>query len=299
MNPRPENRPHRLWQLATRLVLSLAITAALLAAAPGLGSTPVGASLQDEQRFVQLANDLRASRGVPPLSVHPELTAGARFWTAHMADLDQLAHSPDMSAGVTVQWTVLGENVGMHGIPDVDQLFQAFVNSPAHYQNLVDARFNYIGVGVVSTSEGKLWTTHRFMSAPATGPPPTAAPAPTTSTTMPTTVPDTAAPTAPPVPPVTEPPAAPPTTAGPTTVPTTAAPAPPATEPHIPILPTPTTEAPPATLPATPAPGTTEPANEPVGIEPATSVDDPNAGPAAPDVPTVEQVLVELVEAGI
>ena len=125
-------------QAVARFVLSLGLAAFLLVVVTvGVSPDRAAASAQDEQLFVQLVNDLRATKGLAPLTTHPELTAEARSWTSHMASTDQLAHSPDMSSGVSAQWSVLGENVGMHGINDVGQLFQAFVNSPAHYENLV------------------------------------------------------------------------------------------------------------------------------------------------------------------
>lgn len=278
-----QRQQHRLRRKASaralaRFVLSLGLAFSLVVVAVGGGAERAAASASDEQLFVQLINDLRSAKGLEPLASHPELTAEARSWTNHMAATDRLAHSPDMSSGISAQWSVLGENVGMHGVNDVSELFQAFVNSPAHYQNLVDARFNYIGVGVASTGEGKLWTTHRFMAAPAPTPPTTQAPPPTTIAPAPTTT----------VPPTTAPPttAAPiPTTAPPTTVtPETT----PATEPA--IGPT-TPSTPPASTPAT--------APQPEPIPDPTVVDDPTAGPSEPDVPTVEQVLVELAEAGI
>lgn len=260
----------------------------LVAVGTGVGADRAAASSQDEQLFVQMVNELRTAKGLAPLATHPELTAGARSWTGHMAGSDRLAHSPDMSSGVSAKWSVLGENVGMHGAHDVGQLFQAFVDSPAHYENLVDARFNYIGVGVVITSEGKLWTTHRFMAAPAATPPTTQAPPPPTTVAPTTTAP---APTTPP-----------------STVPTTAAPAPttPSTAPPTTTSPAPTT-APSSNPPSEPtaeptsvapqAPTTSAPQTDP--IPDPTIVDDPTAGPSEPDVPTVEQVLVELAEAGI
>jgi len=79
----------------------------------GAGASPVSASaVDDEQIFVQLINQLRADEGLAPLAVDAELRSSARSWTASMASNDALAHSPDMTVGITAPWTVLGENVG-------------------------------------------------------------------------------------------------------------------------------------------------------------------------------------------
>ena len=58
-------------------------------------------------------------------------------------------------------WQKLGENVGMGGT--VETLHLAFVNSPHHYDNLVDPAFTSIGVGVVRSSGGILFVAEEFM----------------------------------------------------------------------------------------------------------------------------------------
>lgn len=208
-----------------RLLLVVAVLLGLLTGNP-IGARAAEAT--DEAQFVTLINDLRASRGLPALEVHPELVPPSRDWAAHMASTGTLAHAPDLSVGVTVYWTKLGENVGVAPQGQIQQLFDAFVASPAHLQNLVDPQFRYVGVGVVYDQSGQMWTTHRFMAlgdAPAatttTRPPTTAAPAGRTATTQPggstatTAVPttDTTLPTA--TTSSTVPVAVPPTNAGP------------------------------------------------------------------------------------
>ncbi len=320
----PVQRP-RHTTLAS-LVTSLLLIAGLIVAAPADAGTAA-----DEQRFVQLINRTRAGAGLPPLAVHSELRGQARSWAASMAGTGQLAHAPDISVGISAPWTVLGENVGVHGIPDVDQLYAAFVASPSHYANIVDARYGFVGVGVVVTESGELWTTHRFMAtaeAPTT--PPTTAPPTTASptTASPTTVPPTTA-----RPTTTSPTTVPPTTASPTTAsanagapPTTAPPATsaadtwarfaPPTDAHAWDLPPISTTAPePATPPADDpqrtspgaagstideadeqAPG---PTGDPVGWDVDPEIEPVRAGPGRPDIEAVEQLLVDLIDAGI
>ncbi len=146
------------------------------------------AEADDAQLFVQLINDLRATEGVGPLQVDTQLTQASLSWATEMKNSGTLKHSQNIAAGLTHDWTVLGENVGVHGVQGsqgVQDLFDAFVASPVHYQNLVDPRFQYIGIGIVyDNSDGKIWTAHRFMAVNST--PPTTQP-PTTTTTAPTT----------------------------------------------------------------------------------------------------------------
>jgi uncharacterized protein YkwD len=182
------------------LCIAVAATAAIATglAAPSL--SPAGASTAtatsrsqewgtaEEQAFVDKINQLRASLGLPTLAVDPELAAQARVWSQTMKDAGNIFHSKALDAGISADWEKLGENVGVGDT--VDALFDAFVNSPKHYENLVDPSFRFIGVGVVWDG-GRMFTAHRFM---ALMPP---APAPTATNSRPSTTPRTAAPAEP------------------------------------------------------------------------------------------------------
>lgn len=145
----------------TRLLVVVAVFLGLLTSSPS-GATATEAT--DEAQFVTLINDLRATRGLTALEVHPQLVPPSRDWATQMATTGTLAHAPDLSVGVTVYWTKLGENVGVAPQGPIQQLFDAFVASPAHLQNLVDPQFRYVGIGVVYDQSGQMWTTHRFMT---------------------------------------------------------------------------------------------------------------------------------------
>jgi hypothetical protein len=143
-----------------------------------VGATPAAAdeiSPAAEGAFVAKINALRAGKGLSQLAVHDQLVGIARNWSQSMANAGQISHNPNFPSQVTVAWKKLGENVGKGG--DVDSLVQAFINSPAHYANLIDPAWNYIGVGVVIKSDGVMYTSHQFMQLGAGG---AAAPAPTT-----------------------------------------------------------------------------------------------------------------------
>jgi uncharacterized protein YkwD len=127
-------------------------------------ASPSSASaISDEAEFVRLVNDLRASQGLSVLESDPQLTQLARSWTTSLSTTGELSHAPDLAVGLTQSWVKLGENVGVSPEGDVARLFEAFINSPSHYANLVDPGYTAIGVGVVYR-DGRMWTTHRFMT---------------------------------------------------------------------------------------------------------------------------------------
>src|SRR5205814_1151597 len=67
----------------------------------------------------------------------------------------------------------LGENVGMG--QNVDQIHQAFMNSEHHRENILDAGFNQVGIGVIVV-DGGMFVTEDFLYAK--GGPVTARPTP-------------------------------------------------------------------------------------------------------------------------
>lgn len=217
--PRPLPRAPRCWfPLALAVcVVGAGVLAPAGSAQPVAAGAPASfaAPAADpglESQFVSRINSLRASKGLHQLSVDGQLQGVARRWTDRMVAAGQISHNPNLASEVTSNWSKLGENVGVGY--DVNGLMQAFINSPAHYKNLVDPEWTHVAVGVTVASDGRIYTTHNFMAVagqapppppppapapaptppPSSGPPPTAAPAPTTTTT-----------TAPPPPPEPEP----------------------------------------------------------------------------------------------
>ena len=152
--------------------------------AMGVSFFPAGAQADagsDEAAFVARINSLRAGKGLPALQVNANLVAKARAWSAEMAVAGRIWHST-LSEGITENWKKLGENVGMGG--SVDGLHKAFVASPGHYANLVDAAFSHIGVGIVISGD-TIFVSQVFMQMMSTKTAPVATPTTTTPTTRP------------------------------------------------------------------------------------------------------------------
>lgn len=146
----------------------------------------------DEAAFVGSLNAVRAANGLPPLQVSDSMTAAARNWSGWMASNGVLQHAGDIVSGAPANWSKVGENVGRGG--GVESVFGAFMNSPSHAANVLDPAYTLVGVGVVWTTDGLMYTTHRFAAVAAPAPPPPPPPPP------PPAAPEPAAPPAPPAP---------------------------------------------------------------------------------------------------
>jgi uncharacterized protein YkwD len=187
-------------------VTATVVVAALIAAVLALAG-PMPANAADggaEAQFVARINSTRASKGLGPLAVDGELRDIARGWTDHMVANGGISHNPNYSSQVSANWRKLGENVAVGA--DFDTVWNAFVSSSAHYKNIVDPAYNYIGVGVSYAADGRMFTTHDFMAKADAAPPPQprlAPPAPV-APAVPDSPPDPppAPEPAPPIPPV-------------------------------------------------------------------------------------------------
>ena len=163
--------------LAALLLLGLAVPVAAQAvlAASASGSEP---SL--ESQLLGLTNSVRAKAGVPALRSSAALVAVAQAWSAHQAATGALAHNPDL-AGAVSGWSALAENVA--SAPTVAQAESMFLASPDHRANIVNSRYDRVGIGVTRAADGTLWVTVDFeqtsgYTPPAASSPPAAKPKP-------------------------------------------------------------------------------------------------------------------------
>src|SRR5262245_37173914 len=138
-------RPGLTRRAATAAVASVALFATL--AVPSDASTPAA----DESILLTLTNTVRATVGVPALSLDPALSSIARQWAAVMGQQNNISHNPNYKAQIEAagfsNWRKTGENVGMG--PTVQAIQNALVNSPGHYANITDGSFQKVGIGIV------------------------------------------------------------------------------------------------------------------------------------------------------
>lgn len=193
----------RVVAAAALAVVPLTVTSPALAApapAHGTEAAAVGVPAQVSQQGATYAdtvltkvNELRAGLGLQPVTRFQELDVVAQEWSEHQAGTSTMGHRPDFTSAYPSGWTTGSENVAWRTDGgDVGALiFDQWLNSPGHYQNMVNPDVNSIGIGFAQTSDGRWYATQNFAAydpsnTPLT-PTTTSNTAPSTGDTPPTT----------------------------------------------------------------------------------------------------------------
>jgi uncharacterized YkwD family protein len=115
-----------------------------------------------EQQVVTLVNQQRTALGLAPLTLSSELSNVARTKSQDMSDNNYFSHtsptygSPfDMLTSFGISYSSAGENIAM-GYQTPEAVVSAWMNSPGHRANILNASYTQIGVGYVSS--GNYWT---------------------------------------------------------------------------------------------------------------------------------------------
>lgn len=152
--------------LATIAGLALTV-AGCVAPRPGIGAPPPSSAPPPwAVAMLDQVNAQRAGAGAPPL-----VWCGALGRAAQAHSEDQASHgvmSHTGSDGSTLAdrayragylgWTALGENVAM-GYATVDAAMSAWMGSPPHRANILDARFAHFGAGLARSAPAQpYWT---------------------------------------------------------------------------------------------------------------------------------------------
>ncbi len=125
--------------------------------------TPPTSSLEFELEVVGLVNQLRADYELPPLKMSPQLTAAARYHANNMCENHYFSHislnengeetcSPFDRIGAFYPWMAAAENIAA-GQPTPESVFNAWVDSPGHFANLISEQIFEIGMGYCSCPE--------------------------------------------------------------------------------------------------------------------------------------------------
>lgn len=129
-----------------------------------------------EQRFVDLANSERWDRNLRVLAPNALLTAVARAHSREMAEkhyFDHMSPTPGQATPLDryltslhrrPTWVYVGENLVYCSLSDAELGHSSLMGSPKHRDNILNPRFEQIGVGVYLGIDGKMWVTQMFLA---------------------------------------------------------------------------------------------------------------------------------------
>jgi uncharacterized protein YkwD len=164
-------RPRSLHRISLGLALLVGVTSFV-----GLGQ-PTAAlawdsgaySSSSERELIALTNRSRASAGLRSLKVDRTLTSVARWRSHDMIERDYFSHDIPGYGDVFKKldskgycYQLAGENIGWNTYPDGDAtaaIHEMFMDSSGHRRNILNRRWEVIGVGAYKGSDGKkMWT---------------------------------------------------------------------------------------------------------------------------------------------
>ncbi|MEK5232013.1 CAP domain-containing protein [Lysinibacillus sp. FSL K6-0232] len=129
---------------------------------PPATSTPSTDVNAFEQEVVTLTNAERTKAGLAPLQTDAPLMAAAREKSQDMQKNKYFSHtsptfgSPfDRMKALGIKYKAAGENIAQ-GQRSPQEVVQAWMDSPGHRANILNAKFTHIGVGYVQS--GNYWT---------------------------------------------------------------------------------------------------------------------------------------------
>lgn len=119
-------------------------------------------NLSFEEQVAALVNKERAANGLSALTLNAKLSDIARAKSQDMHDKKYFSHtsptygSPfDMLRSFGISYRAAGENIAM-GYATAQTVMTAWMNSPGHRANILNASYTQIGVGYVA--DGNYWT---------------------------------------------------------------------------------------------------------------------------------------------
>ena len=138
---------------------------------PTSGLLPTAGVYESERALIlQQTNDLRATRGLPPLRLNAALNDIAQDWSVQQARTSSMSHRPGFHLLYPSGWSRAAENVAAGYSPGA--VVGAWAGSSGHRANML-ANHTDIGIGVAVSSTGRLYYTQnfgRYSSAPPTPP---------------------------------------------------------------------------------------------------------------------------------
>ena len=122
-----------------------------------------------QKEVVRLVNVERAKKGLKELKFNEKLSNVATIKSQYMINKNYFSHtsptygSPfDMMKQFNISYRYAGENIAK-GQKTPAQVVEAWMNSKGHRENILNANFTEIGVGVAKDANGSLYWTQMFI----------------------------------------------------------------------------------------------------------------------------------------
>jgi len=129
----------------------------------------------EELQFVQLINLERAKAGLTTLDVDESLVQAARKHSRDMYDKYYFSHeSADRNLRTPMKrylnvlkhrprYALVGENIAYCSEVNVSRSHKALMDSEGHRDNILDSRYDAVGIGVYKGSDGTFYATQMFL----------------------------------------------------------------------------------------------------------------------------------------
>lgn len=122
----------------------------------------------DEVQALSLLNQDRAKHGLAPLVYNAELNKLAETYADDMIKRGFFAHNNpegltpfDRMAKAKITYQYAGENLALNDTIGAAEL--AFMNSPEHRENILNAHYTEVGIGVKYAPNGKVYVVQEFI----------------------------------------------------------------------------------------------------------------------------------------
>lgn len=150
---------------------SLPFLAGCVAPAPAPAPAPSNTPVADAWAFEMMGNinAQRAANGAGPLLWCGNLTTAAVGHSDDQAAHQDMTHEGSDGSDIGTRadragysgWNMLGENVA-YGFSSVSSVMTAWMNSPGHRANLLNASYTHVGLGRAASAGGTLYWTQDF-----------------------------------------------------------------------------------------------------------------------------------------
>jgi hypothetical protein len=119
-----------------------------------------------EKKIFDLLNHERESANLPPLKWNGQAAEAARAHSRLLAQHGEMSHQfekeeavPQRIGATGLRFTDSAENIAVADAPE--EVHMALMLSPGHKANIMNPRYNSVGIGVFE-AKGRLWVTQDF-----------------------------------------------------------------------------------------------------------------------------------------